>query len=308
MNKFLKRVIEGVILGASLITTIGGGTVAVILGVYDDIITAIAEFPTKPKQSLQLIIPMGIGGVVGIVVLIIPIFVLKRAYPFIALSLFVGLTLGGFRVFKKTLKGHFSVGNALRSIIGMLFVLSLGAITWFGGFETSLQSISLLQIILLFIIGFISTGAHVSPGISGTLFLLAVGYFDELILLVKRFLFFESVNFWGDFSGLLSFAVGSVIGLFVISKMIKHLLTKWNIETNFTIVGFIIGSIIIVFFNGEIKPEYATFESFNVLQFFICISLIIGGAFLTNFLLSIAEKNKLKNEIKNEELNNAVGN
>lgn len=292
MNNFLKRVLQGVVLGVALITTIGGGTMAVLLGVYDDIINSIADFRKKPRESLQLIIPMALGGIVGIVVFLIPIRYLLRNFRFITLAAFVGLTIGGLRVFRDSLQGNFKISNILYSIAGFIFVFSIGAVTWFAGFSVNLVSFDALQLFLLFAVAFISMGGHVSPGISGTLLLLAFGYFEEVIKLFERFLLFQSVNFWNDFLAVAVFGIGSLLGLLAIAKLYKVSFEKSRTKTNFTILGFIIGSLAIVFFNGDIKSEYALeiYQTFNTLHFVLAIAFIIIGAVTAYFLFGLVQK------------------
>lgn len=294
MNKFLKRFLQGLLLGAALITAVGGGTTAVLIGVYDEIIEAVADLMKNPKKSLQFIIPMALGGVIGIVALILPIRWFMGNYPFITLSLFVGLTLGGLNVFIDSFKKEVNGKNLLFTLAGFLLVFALGAITWFINFQVNLTSVNLIQLLLVFFVGFFTIGAHMSPGLSGTLLLIAMGYFAEITDLAIRFVSFSSANFWFDFGLILSFGVGAILGLILISKLYKYSFTKSRVKTNFTITGFIIGSISIVYFNGQIKPEYAKFVTFDYVQFIICIVLIVAGFLTTNFLLKRAKKEEIK--------------
>lgn len=104
LKKYLKTFIQGIVVGFALISGMGGGTVAILMGIYDDLIIAIADFTKHPKASLQLLIPLLIGALVGIGALIVPINLALRYFPFPATSLFVGLTIGGFRSLKKRCK------------------------------------------------------------------------------------------------------------------------------------------------------------------------------------------------------------
>lgn len=300
MNNFLKRFIQGIVLGVALITTIGGGTVAVLLGVYDDIINSVADFRKNPRESLRLIIPMGIGGVVGIGAFIVPIMLLLDHYRFPTLAFFVGLTIGGLRVFKNTVKGNAKPVNIIHLIVGFIFVFSIGLFTWLMDFKADLTTISALQFVLLFVVAFISMGGHVSPGISGTLLLFAFGYFEEVVTLFKRFILLQSNSFWPDFFAILIFVIGSILGLIAIAKIYKKSFEKSREKTTFTILGFIIGSLIIIFFNGEIKLEYMKpiYQNFNVWQFVISIGLIITGATISSLLFNYVEQNKKQVEEK----------
>lgn len=304
MNNFLKRFLQGIILGFALITTIGGGTVAVLLGVYDDIINSISDLRKNPRESLRLIIPMALGGLVGIVIFIIPIRYLLKNFRFITLAFFVGLTIGGMRVLRESIRGEFKPLHLIYSLVGFLFVFSIGAFTWFAGFSVNLVSFDALQLLILFIVAFISMGGHVSPGISGTMLLLAFGYFEEVIKLFERFLLLQSTLFWNDFLAIIIFAIGSIVGLFAIAKIYKASFQKSRVKTNFTILGFIIGSLAIVFFNGEVKAEYAEsiYASFNTLHFILSLTLLAVGFVSSYFIFGLMEKKTNKATLEIEEV------
>lgn len=290
MNQFLKRFLQGLLLGFALITAIGGGTMAVLIGVYDDLINAVSDFRKQPKKSLALLVPMGLGGIISMGALFYPIKLLLEHFPFVTISFFAGLTMGGLRVFHKTLKGNVKWQNLILTLIGFLFVFGLGAFTWFTTLHADLININFVQLILFFLVAFVSMGGHVSPGISGTFILIAFGYYEELIDFMFRIVKLDFVNVGYDLSAVFVFALGSLLGLIVIAKVYKYFFSKNRIKTNFTILGFIIGSITIAYFNGKIKPEYAKVTGFEPLMLFACVMAVLLGAFISYYLLGLVDK------------------
>lgn len=301
MNQFFKRFLQGLLLGFALITAIGGGTMAVLIGVYDDLIMAVSDFRKNPRKSLALLVPMGIGGVISMGALFYPIKILLEHFPFITISFFVGLTMGGLRVFHKTLKGSITWQNLLLTLFGFLFVFGLGAFTWFTTLSADLYNINLIQLLLFFLIAFVSMGGHVSPGLSGTFILIAFGYYEQLIDFMFRIVKLDFVHVGYDLSALFLFALGSLLGLIVVAKVYKYYFSKDRVKTYFTILGFIIGSITIAYFNGKIKPEYAKIGSFEPLTLGLSIVAIVVGFVIAYTLLGFADKRKEKIEEVNEE-------
>jgi len=102
MKRFFKLFLQGIVMGFALITAIGGGTIAVLMGIYDDMVFAVADFTKNPKKSISFLGPILLGVFTGVAVLIYPIKLFLEFAPFVATSLFVGLTLGGLYVFKET--------------------------------------------------------------------------------------------------------------------------------------------------------------------------------------------------------------
>lgn len=301
MNQFFKRFLQGLLLGFALITAIGGGTMAVLIGVYDDLIMAVSDFRKNPRKSLALLVPMGIGGIISMGALFYPIKILLEHFPFITISFFVGLTMGGLRVFHKTLKGSITWQNLLLTLFGFLFVFGLGAFTWFTTLSADLYNINLIQLLLFFLIAFVSMGGHVSPGLSGTFILIAFGYYEQLIDFMFRIVKLDFVHVGYDLSAIFLFALGSLLGLIVVAKVYKYFFSKDRVKTYFTILGFIIGSITIAYFNGKIKPEYAKIGSFEPLTLVLSIVAIVVGFVIAYTVLGLTDKRKEKIEEVSEE-------
>lgn len=301
MNQFFKRFLQGLLLGFALITAIGGGTMAVLIGVYDDLIIAVSDFRKNPRKSLALLVPMGIGGIISMGALFYPIKILLEHFPFITISFFVGLTMGGLRVFNKTLKGSITWQNLLLTLFGFLFVFGLGAFTWFTTLSADLYNINLIQLLLFFLIAFVSMGGHVSPGLSGTFILIAFGYYEQLIDFMFRIVKLDFVHVGYDLSAIFLFALGSLLGLIVVAKVYKYFFSKDRVKTYFTILGFIIGSITIAYFNGKIKPEYAKIGSFEPLTLVLSIVAIVVGFVIAYTVLGLTDKRKEKIEEVSEE-------
>lgn len=303
MNRFLKRFLQGLLLGFALITAIGGGTMAILIGVYDELINAVSDFRKDPKKSLSLLGPMALGGIVSMGALFYPIKLALEHFPFLSISFFAGLTLGGLRIFTGTIKGNVTWKNLLLTLAGFLFVFGLGTFTWFTTLHADLVNINFLQVILLFFVAFLSMGGHVSAGISGTFILIAFGYYEELIHFLIRLAKFDFVNVGFDLAGLLSFGIGSILGLIVIAKTYKYFFEKDRVKTYFTIFGFIIGSIVIAFFNGKVRPEYAKVTGFDPLMFTLCVVAVIVGAALSYFLLGLANKKEKQQTVEEVAIN-----
>lgn len=301
MNQFFKRFLQGLLLGFALITAIGGGTMAVLIGVYDDLIMAVSDFRKNPRKSLALLVPMGIGGIISMGALFYPIKILLEHFPFITISFFVGLTMGGLRVFHKTLKGSITWQNLLLTLFGFLFVFGLGAFTWFTTLSADLYNINLIQLLLFFLIAFVSMGGHVSPGLSGTFILISFGYYEQLIDFMFRIVKLDFVHVGYDLSAIFLFALGSLLGLIVVAKVYKYFFSKDRVKTYFTILGFIIGSITIAYFNGKIKPEYAKIGSFEPLTLVLSIVAIVVGFVIAYTVLGLTDKRKEKIEEVSEE-------
>lgn len=295
MKKYLKGLIHGLLIGFAFISAMGGGTLAVILGIYDDLVAAVSSLRKSFKKSVTYLGPIFVGAVIGIVALFWPIGQFLELQPFISTSLFVGLTLGGLIVFRELTKGQFKPIHLVLIILGVILVSLFGVLSWFapelnpGASET--LNLSVLEIFLLFIIGFFASSALIAPGISGTMFLISIGYYNKLLLLIKTFLSFSGSGWGTSFGLLIAFGLGFLLGFFAISKLMDFLLKRFRISTYFTILGLIIGQLIISYFNGEMRPAYALVQN-PVLEISLSILMLIVGVALSLVLLKLANKKK----------------
>jgi len=295
MKKHLKGFIHGILIGVAFISAMGGGTLAVILGIYDDLVAAITNLRKDFKNSVTYLAPILLGAIVGIVSLAYPIKLFLEWQPFIAISLFVGLTIGGLVVFKNLTKGEAKFSNYLIAFAGFALVALIGVISWFTPESVSQSTtitLTFKEIMLLFTIGFFASSALIAPGISGTMFLISLGYYNKIIELIKVVLSFSASSWGADFALLMSFSVGFIIGFFAISKLMDFLLKHFRNATYFAILGLIVGQIVISYFNGEIKVAYST-VNFSLWQIVLSTAALIIGVATSFILLRIATKKEV---------------
>ncbi len=304
MNKFLKRFLQGLLLGLALITAVGGGTMAVLIGVYDDLLESVNNLRKDFKKSFTFLLPIALGMLVSIGVLFYPIKLLLDHFPFITIAFFAGVTSGGLRIFASSLRGSLNVKNLLLSLAGFLLVFGIGAFSYFSTLQADLLNINFVQLLVLFVVAFIAIASHVSPGISGTFLLIAFGYYEELIDFLVRILKFDFVNVGFDIGALFVVLIGGVLGVLVITKLYRFFFKKCRIKTNFAILGFIIGSIVIAFFNGKVRPLYEDPAPFQVTTLIFTIVAFIVGTLISYFLLGLVNKKKQEDipEITEEEV------
>lgn len=236
---YLKTVLHGLLIGiANAIPGVSGGTMAVILNIYDKIMYAFS--PKNLKENLKFLIPLGIGAVLGVFLLSNVIVAAMENYPMVLNFCFIGLVLGSLPAIYKRAKGDemhnrnwifFAIG--LGVMIFMTFVNPDattnktiaefgGASPWFCGW--------------LFFTGAIGCIAMILPGLSGSLILLLFGTYGAIMESIATF------NFLLIGATGLGVITGGIIGIKVIKKMLRfHPQALY-----FAILGLMVGSMIII--------------------------------------------------------------
>ena len=243
----IKQILQGMVVGiANIIPGVSGGTMMVAMGLYDKLIHAITHLKSEFKESLKLLLPIFAGAGIAIVALSRLFEFLLETYPIPTNFAFCGLIAGSLPFIFKKVKGHkVTVGKIIPFLIffGVVIVMALLGET--GGNSADV-SFGLVNVIKLFGVGVIAAATMVVPGVSGSMMLMLLGYYDTILKTINDFVD-ALVKF--DMGGLTTgvgvlalFGIGVVIGIFLIAKLIEFIFSKAEIHAYYGIIGLILAS------------------------------------------------------------------
>ncbi|WP_026908596.1 DUF368 domain-containing protein [Paucisalibacillus globulus] len=262
-----KNIYRGLIMGASdVIPGVSGGTIAVLLGIYDRLIAAINGLVSKEwKKQLGFLIPLGIG--IGSAVLLLSHLIewLFEHYPGPTQFFFLGLIIGILPyLFKEAdVKVNFKAHHYILLIVGLVVVGSMMFLHTSEG--VVIEDITVSTYILLFFCGFIASAAMILPGISGSFILLVIGVYSTVISAIS--------NLQLDIIAVVG--IGILLGIITMSKVINFFLENYRSATFALIIGLVIGSIFVVFPGW---PERTTLLLLSVATFAVglFVAYILG--------------------------------
>ncbi len=294
VKNYLVYSLKGFVIGMAIILPgISGGSVAALLGIYDKMINAIADIRKNFKESMKVLLPILIGLVFSIS-LFIPLDLIVEIAPFPVIALFVGMMMGGVPELTKKLKGKFNAKNLILAIIGFLLAASIGVVSVFALSPADLSNPQIWDFLKLFGVGFGASTTLATPGISGSITLLALGYYLPLLGVATEMMTLTNLGI--NFLICIVFGLGMLTGFVVLSKVMKFLLHRFLIPTSFVIVGVVCGSFVSSFFNSETvnlvqtNPDYL-----SPLQIVLTVVLLVVGVASTLLLTRWADK-KAKNK------------
>ena len=243
MKDKILLVLKGFLLGiANVIPGVSGGTLALTLGIYQDLIGAISHFFKNLKKNLKFLIPLGIGMVIAILLgsKVITFCLDKFALP--TTLFFIGLIVGGIPLLTKKIKGR-----RLKPLNLAVFLLTFGIVMIMtflnaGNNAVDLSNMSVIQFILLMIVGMVAAATMVIPGVSGSFVLMLLGYYKPIMATLGNLTDFSLLGH--NVLVLAPFGIGLLIGIVGIAKLIEFLLKKYEIPTYYGIVGFVTASVI----------------------------------------------------------------
>jgi putative membrane protein len=263
MKNFIFGFIRGLAIGIGAITPgVSGGALAAVLGIYERLTDAIAHITEDFHKKLQFLLPLGIGGVVGVLAFSRVIEYLFENYNTEVRFLFIGLMSGALpSVFKQANKKGFRVVNMIPFIIaaGTAVLLTLPA-------NGRLEMIppdepTLLQLALY---GAIIGVGTIIPGISASVVLIYLGGYQVLL-----------AGLTGMDPGILIPAgVGYAAAAVLFANLISHLFKRAYGLTYYAVLGFVLGSILLIFPGEALSAKYILY--FFLLAFSFYISYWLG--------------------------------
>ena len=282
---FLFDIIKGMLIGvANIIPGVSGGTMMVSMGVYEKIIGVVNNLFKDIKKSILMLLPLGIGMVLGVAVFSFIIPWCLEVYPFPTSFCFIGLILGGVPAIIKPAKESLhkegksiSVPHIIAFVI--LFALAVGMAamndtqTNFANFDLNIGFM-----IVMFLVGVISAATMVIPGVSGSLVLMILGVYAGIMSSISGFISAVMAFDWAQifyYVGIRApFGIGVIVGIFAVAKLIEFLFEKFPSITYCGILGLIVASPIAI----VIKMGH---NNINVVTVVVGIVLLAVGTWFT---------------------------
>ena len=250
MKGLLKNIvtaIKGACMGAAdVIPGVSGGTIAFIMGIYDEFVGSLASINMEAVKLLfsgkfkafwkhingSFLISLVIGIGISVVALAGIMQYLLANKPIQTWAFFFGLIVASSIFIIRGISG-WKLREGLFLIFGVILGITICTLSptqtpdglWF-----------------IFLSGAIAICAMILPGISGSFILLILGKYQYIMGVISDLV--SGVNIGQNILIIGVFGIGAVIGILSFSKLLHWLLARWEKETMIVLAGFIIGSLV----------------------------------------------------------------
>lgn len=242
--------LKGFLMGsADIVPGVSGGTMALIVGIYERLLNAIKSvngkflksfFTFKWKEALGeihlfflIVLFFGIFSALAFFTKVVPLQVYMFTHPEIVYGLFFGLIVGSIYILIKALE-RFSKIEMGMLILGMAFGIWIVSLVPADTPEHPA---------FVFLSGSIAICAMILPGISGSYLLLIMRKYDYLLSEIGKLGGVETAD---GMIGLLPFILGAIVGLAAFSRFLSWLLARYHPQTIAVLIGFLIGSLYVI--------------------------------------------------------------
>ena len=301
LKKYLSVAVKGACMGAAdVIPGVSGGTIAFIMGIYDQLVGSIASINGEAVKMLlngrfkdfwkhingNFLVSLATGIIISVLALAGLMQILLRDYPIQTWAFFFGLIVASSVFILKGIK-DWKVRDGLFVTLGIILGVVICTLSptetpeglWF-----------------IFISGALAICAMILPGISGSFILLILGKYQYIMECISGAIAnvgalwgsagADAGIFWNSFWSIAVLMAGALIGILAFSKFLHWLLARWNRETLIVLAGFIIGSLVKVWPWSNMEtvvlsqfPE-ATIAESGIEALIPMVDKHIGGAIL----------------------------
>ena len=289
-NYYSIILLKGMLMGiADLIPGVSGGTIALITGVYKDLISALNNINLKnifkdmfknfKLNKFDFLSVLGLGIILSIILFSKLILFLLENYNNQISSFFFGLIICSVYVLLKKVKPI--------KIFDIILLLFSGFIIYqllkINAFEKE------IDITYVFICGFLCSSAMILPGISGSYILLILEAYQFMLKKLNTIFLNDS----DSYLYIIAFVLGAIVGILIFSRVIKWLFKNFENKTLIIMIGFILGSITKI-----IPTENKDQGIIAIYDFFTNDMSLVLWVFLGFLLIIILNTSSKKNEIQ----------
>lgn len=231
---FFKNLAFGIVLGAgAILPGISSGVLCVVFGIYEKLLDSILHFFKDMKKNLFFLLPLGIGGFLGVFLSGNILSFLFSHFETPMKCIFLCLILGSLPSLFKTAysKKTFRLHYILYTIVTFLLTITLLLLENFLPFSSNTIN-SVPSSIFLFFCGFLMSAGIIIPGVSSTAILMCLGIYTTYLQAIASLHIFI----------LLPMAIGILLGSLIFMVGIQYFLKHYRIQTLFAIIGFVLGS------------------------------------------------------------------
>jgi len=293
------NVVKGFFMGIALVVPgLAGSIFAIILGLYDKMLYAVANFTKDIVGNIKFLLPIAVGMGIGILVSTSAILHVSIEYPVQSYLFFAGLVIGSFPLVIRKARAI-----PFKPIYLIFMVVAFGVMTLmseFGGAtdegHIALERLDSVQdAIVMMGVGIFAVSFMVIPGISGSVMLMIANHYgtiynavSRIAVLIRRFLEGNwDAMMYEMYSVILlvPFGIGAAAGVLTVSKLMLYILERYEPLVYYCVGGALASATITLIRIGFVNYQPADYSpAGNTSLALIGIVCLVLGALCTNFL------------------------
>ncbi len=264
---------KGMLIGSgAILPGVSGGALAAIFGLYEPIISFLADIKTDFMKNVRFFLPIGLGAVFGVFVLATPIDYGLQHYPVHILWGFIGAILGTFpSLYKEAGKEGRETKHLILAVI--VAVVSFTFLVW-ANRNLNVEAPQNLMSWLL--AGGIFASGLIVPGLSPSNFLIYFNLYQPLTEGIRTL----------NFSIIIPVGIGAVIVILLFSRLMRNIMDRAYATVFHIILGVVAASTAII------APDTALYAGFTTFDYVLVAVIFVLGSALGLWMGQLEEKYK----------------
>ena len=251
-------------MGLGMVPGVSAGTLAVIVGIYDELIDAISSLRKEFKRSFLRLLPIVLGLVIASALVLLGVHFFYSKAEFIISCVFAGFVLGTIPIIANKVGFHSEIGKkVLGIIIGFIVAAGIGVLSviskLYWGLDLSAAFIAgrWWTYLACLAAGFIAAAACIVPGISGAMILFIFGLYNPCVGIYAGpdSMFHNHDRILSGLGLTAAIFVGALLGIVLTAKGMRKLLANKREMTFAVVFGFVLGSIVAIFCNQALLND-----------------------------------------------------
>lgn len=257
--------IKGFFIGiAKIIPGVSGSILAITFNLYEKCLDSITNFFKNPIVNFKFLFKIGLGIIFGITIFSKVLIFLLNNYYFLTILFFIGLIINGL-INQIIINKNKNYKVIFISFL-LIFIIS----------KINVNNVSNSNnILLIFISGIIDAISSIIPGLSGTVLLMLLGSYNQVINIISNL---TNINFIiNNINIIITFIIGLIIGILLTTKIMTYLFKNHKENTNSFILGISLSTFFLLIektysYNKGIKEVFLGFI-FLLIGYFISIKI-----------------------------------
>lgn len=260
--KWIREILRGMVIGvAGILPGVSGGAMLVAMGVYDVVIGAVNALLLDFRHSIQLLWPYVLGMLLGVLTLARLISLSMEQFPLPTGMAFIGLILGGAPALMRRAGEARAGQSGLFAFLAMFLIsVALPMRSNGGGMDVAL-GFGIDQVLALLGVGVLASATMVIPGVSGSMLLMLLGYYDPIVRTIGQALDAivsrNGAALFGYGWLLLPFALGVAVGTLIIARVVELLLKRYAGPCRCAMLGLVAASPVVILMGLDLSHATA---------------------------------------------------
>ena len=287
MKKWLLDILKGAVIGvANIIPGVSGGTMMIIMGVYDKLIFCINNVFKQFAKCIRILLPYVIGIVLALVCMSAFIMNSMEKFPLPTAFAFIGLIMGGLPAILGEVRDV--KRKPVHWVVFALAAIFLVGMQFMPKSADAEMTLNVGKILILVLMGVIASSTMIIPGVSGSMMLMILGYYEPVFgsipALMEALLSGQWSSALHSAGVLLPFVIGMVLGILGISRLIEVMLSKWKGITYAIILGLVVPSPIVIVMSTW-QEQALTMAAVNAGSVIASIVTFLAGVFIAAYVM-----------------------